>query len=90
MTKEQALKAMEQMYEEIDKENWLYIGTINPQMIEWAIKALKAQKTGTWERINENVFACSECGFVIFGREEISDFCPSCGADMRGEAERSE
>lgn len=44
MTKEQALKAWEQMYEEIDKENWLYVGVLNPQMVEWAIKALKGEE----------------------------------------------
>ena len=41
MTKEEALKAWEKMYSEIDKENYLFVGTINPQMVEWAIKALK-------------------------------------------------
>lgn len=41
MSKEEALKAFEQMLSEIDKENWLFVGTINPQMVEWAIKALK-------------------------------------------------
>ena len=41
MSKEEALKAWEQMYSEIDKDNWLFVGTINPQMVEWAIKALK-------------------------------------------------
>lgn len=41
MSKEEALKAWEQMYSEIDKDNWLFVGVINPQMVEWAIKALK-------------------------------------------------
>ena len=61
------------------------------EMLENA-PTIEAHKTGTWERIHEygNLYACSECGFVVFGREEISDFCPSCGADMRGEAGRSE
>ena len=45
MTREEALKAWEQMYSEIDKDNWLFIGTINPQMVEWAIKALADRKT---------------------------------------------
>lgn len=40
MTQEEALKAFEEMYGEMDKENWLFIGTINPQMVEHAIKAL--------------------------------------------------
>ena len=45
MTREEALKAWEQMYSEIDKDNWLFVGTINPQMVEWAIKALADLKT---------------------------------------------
>lgn len=43
MTKEEALKAFEKMLSEIDKDNWLFVGTINPQMVEWAIKALKGE-----------------------------------------------
>lgn len=40
------------------------------------IEVIPEQKTGKWKSINGygNVFSCSECGFVIFGREEISDF----------------
>lgn len=43
MTREEALKAWEKMYSEIDKENYLFVGTINPQMVEWAIKALRGE-----------------------------------------------
>ena len=50
MTREEALKAWEQMYSEIDKENWLFVGTINPQMVEWAIKALTTEPTERSER----------------------------------------
>ena len=46
MTKEEALKAWEKMYSEIDKENYLFVGTINPEMVEWAIKALRGEKHG--------------------------------------------
>lgn len=41
MSREEALKAWKQMYSEIDKDNWLFVGTINPQMVELAIKALE-------------------------------------------------
>lgn len=41
MSKEEALQAWKEMLCEIDKENWLFVGTINPQMVEWAIKALE-------------------------------------------------
>ena len=41
MTNDEALKAWEKFYAEIDKENWLFVGTINPEMVSLAIKALK-------------------------------------------------
>ena len=41
MTKVEALEAWEKMLEEIDKDNWLFIGTINPQMVEIAISSLQ-------------------------------------------------
>lgn len=43
MTNKEALQAWEKLYSEIDKENWLFVGTINPQMVELAIKALDSQ-----------------------------------------------
>lgn len=41
MTREEALHAWKEMFEEIDKDNWLFVGTINPDMVAWAIKALE-------------------------------------------------
>ena len=41
MTNKEALKAWEKLYSEIDKENWLFVGTINPEMVSLAIKALE-------------------------------------------------
>ena len=41
LSKETALEAWKQMYSEIDKENWLFVGTINPQMVRWAIIAIE-------------------------------------------------
>ena len=41
MTKEKALEAWKQMRSEIDSENWLFVGTINPAMVEIAIDAIE-------------------------------------------------
>ena len=41
MNRMKALEAWEKMYGEIDEENWLFVGTINPAMVKWAIRALK-------------------------------------------------
>lgn len=41
MTKEKALKTWKQMRSEIDSENWLFVGTINPAMVDIAIDAIE-------------------------------------------------
>lgn len=41
MTLEEALEAWKEMYEDIDKDNWLFVGTINPEMVEIAIEAIE-------------------------------------------------
>ena len=41
MTNKEALKAWKKILAEIDKENWLFVGTINPEMVSLAIKALE-------------------------------------------------
>lgn len=63
-----------------------------------AIKAVSAQserKKGKWIRENivltsnppQYMWHCSECGKMVhwFTTEVLTDFCPNCGADMRGE-----
>lgn len=41
MTKEKALEAFKNLYEDIDKDNHLFVGTINPEMIKVAIDAIE-------------------------------------------------
>lgn len=58
------------------------------------------RKTGNWKRYNtyhgddtsgfvDPDWRCSECGRQAITNEwfmyELTDFCPHCGADMRGE-----
>lgn len=53
------------------------------------------QKTGKWARENivltstppQYRWHCSECGKSIFGFTAaiLTDYCPNCGADMKGE-----
>lgn len=43
MSKEHALKELKRMYDDIDKDNHLFIGTIPPEMIAVAIEALESQ-----------------------------------------------
>ena len=41
MTNETALDAFKRLYKEIDKDNHLFVGTINPEMIKVAIDAIE-------------------------------------------------
>lgn len=41
MTEEKALEAFKNLYNDIDKDNHLFVGTINPEMIMTAIEALE-------------------------------------------------
>lgn len=43
MTLEKALDAWKQMFSEIDEENWLFVGTINPEMVQIAIDAIQKE-----------------------------------------------
>lgn len=66
------------------------------EALTMAIEALKSQTTGKWI-IKSNTtpwytewwYACSECGQYPlrdrYGQEALSDYCPNCGARMRGE-----
>ena len=41
MDNEMALQAWKKMRSEIDTKNWLFVGIINPEMIDRAIEALE-------------------------------------------------
>ena len=41
MTEEEALEAFKNLYNDIDKDNHLFVGTINPEIIMAAIEALE-------------------------------------------------
>ena len=53
------------------------------------VKIEQESKTGHWIKSNPLMLSeCSECGNKAFGYhgfdEVLTDFCPNCGADMRG------
>ncbi len=41
MTEEKALEAFKNLYNDIDKDNHLFVGTINPEMIKVAINCIE-------------------------------------------------
>ena len=40
---------------------------------------------GKWEHFGSDVFRCSGCGYGIQPWNIGVNFCPNCGADMKGE-----
>lgn len=69
-------------------------GSYAEEAYDMAIKALEEQpKTGEWDMCydddapQDGVWFCSVCGYARLV-DDISpqNFCPNCGADMRGNA----
>lgn len=51
---------------------------------------VRENKPGKWERTSYKSgygYRCSECGAIYNKRKSRLNFCPSCGADVRGEAD---
>ncbi len=97
ISRQAAINAIDECYcggEDSCGEPWIYkenaVEAI--QMIEPILPA--EPKKGRWEMgIDERFVECSECGLMttrnelrglaVFGKNE-PNFCPNCGADMRG------
>lgn len=66
----------------------LVCGVYELETIEMFLTAFKNAtieqelKKGHWRKIHWKAFRCSECKRLS---EFCTDFCPNCGADMRGE-----
>lgn len=65
--------------------------TKRKEALDEAIKALSVpeREKGEWTKhptFHEDFdcWVCNKCGEEISGHENITNFCPYCGADMRG------
>lgn len=66
--------------EEIPFEDWLQ------GFIEKYITAADVRPVvrGKWENTGSDVWKCSSCGYGIMPWNAGVNYCPNCGADMRG------
>ena len=72
-------------------ESLIYCKGLGRRSLEAVMETIKEQPTvelpvrGRWIRQDETYtkFMCSNCG--TFNHPSTYDFCPNCGADMRGE-----
>lgn len=51
------------------------------------LPSAQPERKGTWNRLSDDTFHCRECGttFIVMQGEDHMNYCPNCGADMRGE-----
>lgn len=54
------------------------IGVIDEQ------PTIEERKKGEWMPFDEPWYQCSECGAVREQKSFMENYCPNCGADMRG------
>lgn len=52
------------------------------EALHLAIKALEERPKGKWEYTNNGIIYCNICNHYLGFR---GNFCPNCGADMRGD-----
>lgn len=86
MTREEAISIMNVIIHMLEPQ---YDTDRIEDAVDMAIKALE-QKKGEWKMESdpygffEKIPVCSECGCTTEMRKTYN-FCPNCGADMRGE-----
>ena len=86
MTNEKALEGFENLLADIDQDNHLFVGTINPEFVKAAIEAIEKQipmEPGPKELAEEQHFKvptyiipCGNCGEPI---NFLHSYCPWCG-----------
>lgn len=85
MTKEEAITIMSDIRSEYNCFSHIEGGRYHA--LSMGIEALKERKQARWKCISIGRYACSLCCFEPYYSHSISslNFCPNCGADMRGE-----
>jgi rubrerythrin len=90
MTREEAIKTLHELWRETN-DSWY------EEVYNMAIEALQDRPEGEWTKTVDGngwndwwVFKCPLCGATIVDEQSRSwkyNFCPSCGARMKGDAE---
>lgn len=87
MTRDEALKKMQAVKSYMTSGNPIWSVTEIGEAFDMAIEALEQpeRKTGKWKPISDgylDIYECNQCGET---EDYERNFCPNCGADMRGE-----
>ena len=59
--------------------------TVEPQKAQWVKKHHRKEIPDMHMMITGEYPTCSLCGFAEIGLSQNTNYCPACGADMRGD-----
>ena len=85
MTREEAARIIEERVRVTEYVESSYVDCVDIEALRIAIKALAQpeRKKGKWLDKDGGLATCSVCG-DRWGVWSVMNFCPNCGADMRG------
>lgn len=99
ISREQVIKAISKLPVKVDDQEytWMIAGDVLKQIDDIPSVESKREK-GEWLKEDlsgyltpggNSIYHCSECGHTEgpWPHPRLTNFCPSCGADMRGEYE---
>ena len=96
MTREDAIQELQNCKGLIQQDGQDYLDERDIPFLDMAIEALSAEAVqGEWKFVGNEMFAgeyfCSICGkraeVDLYGEWILSNYCPQCGARMKGGAE---
>ena len=76
-----------------DGENWIRVNEVRESLKSVPAADVVERQKGKWEKIRDSycAWSCSVCKEIVIAMPEqmgrpLYDYCPNCGADMRGES----
>ena len=83
--KEAIRKCEEEPDYQHDGETWQNGLYMAETLIDNALTVEPKRQEGVWTFDEKGYFYCGRCGKYPYDQYATTDFCPKCGADMRGE-----
>ena len=91
ISRQSAIDAVEKAKTARSEDGEIFCAKINAQMNIQLLPSAQPERKGKWIRYYAYYVNCSECGYLMNTLEQgYFNFCPNCGAYMRGEANEAD